>query len=438
MYGIYEDEVVSERFELPSFNLFSEQEELESFDNFLLEAKTSRKSSNSKSDSVILKKLYPLVEKSLSGSGGSKFKKVVGEFITVRHDELYANAPYTRIYFTADDADQLFKALSIPKSTVEEVIKQTYYYSIEPFNPRCAKDPFTVLALMVIRYYVLKKAKKEIELSCIYLAFSGSFYPSIHYGSFPTVQPCEYKHIMEYVVNNELSAKYDLKREGNVIGAIRSVNNTWLDSYQDLFKSCTDEEVVYLLQQMHNRLKSFMINIADCYYRVYNNKDVYLSYNSNSAEEEDFRIADNDSLKAERYVQAAMNYITTSTVNFKFCKSAADTNVSTDEIRGIIESIQSDPNNIKLINELITIIITEYLITSPVKEVNDLAFLKFAIVPKPNSKNPNIIRMKEILEEILSDNSIAYQRRKSRDATRNSYHSSILKYYAFVIMEANK
>ena len=125
MYGIYEDEVVSERFELPSFNLFSEQEELESFDNFLLEAKTNRKSSNSKSDSVILKKLYPLVEKSLSGSGGSRFKKVVGEFITARHDELYANAPYTRIYFTKDDADQLFKALSIPKSTVEEVIKQT-------------------------------------------------------------------------------------------------------------------------------------------------------------------------------------------------------------------------------------------------------------------------------------------------------------------------
>ena len=52
----------------------------------------------------------------------------------------------------------------------------------------------------------------------IYLSFSGKFYPSIHYGLFPKFPPSEYRHIMEYVVNNKLNNKYDLKREGSVFG----------------------------------------------------------------------------------------------------------------------------------------------------------------------------------------------------------------------------
>ena len=387
---------------------------------------------------AIVTKLYPLVEKTLSSSGGTKLKKVIGEFINARHDELYANAPYTRIYFTVEDSDKLFIALGISKETVMQIVSQTYYAAIEPFNPRCAKDPFTLIVLMCVRYYLNKKQQKELELACIYLAFSGSFYPSIHYGSFPTVQPCEYKHVMEYVVNNELSQKFDLKREGSVIGAIKSVINTWINSYKDKFKVCDDEEVVYLLQQLHNRIKSFMINIADLYYKVYNNKDLYLSYNSDNADEENFRQSDNDSLKAERFIQASMNYITTSSSNYKFAKMAADTNVRTDEIKSIIDSIQSNTENVKLLNEMITILITEFLKESQIKEVTGIDFLKFATTPKPNTKNPKMIRLKEILETLLAYNSIAYLRRRSRDATRNSYHAALLKYYAFVINEANK
>ena len=48
--------------------------------------------------------------------------------------------------------------------------------------------------------------KKELDLALVNLAFSGKYYPSIWYRSFPTVAPQE--HIMEYVVNNKLSNKY--------------------------------------------------------------------------------------------------------------------------------------------------------------------------------------------------------------------------------------
>ena len=138
--------------------------------------------------------------------------------------------------------------------------------------------------------------QKELELATIYLSFSGKFYPSIHYSSFPKVEPNQYRHIMEYVVNNKLTNKFDLKIHGSVLGAVKSIGLTWINSYEDLFKTSDDEDIVYLIQQLHNRIKSFMKNIATLYYETYDNKDSYLTYDSDNLDEDSYRLADNDSL----------------------------------------------------------------------------------------------------------------------------------------------
>ena len=389
--------------------------------------------------SAIVKGVYPMVEKALNNTTiRNKYKKNIADFINVRSKELYDIGPFTRIYWSNDDKDKFFKLMGFTEGEVLSHIQKTYYWEISSFNPRCAKDPFTCAHLMCIRYFIKKNMKKELELSLIYMAFSGSFYPSIHYGSFPKVQPSEYRHVMEYVINNELSNKFDLKREGSVIGAIRSISNTWVDSYKQKFNKCDDEDVVYLLQQLHNRIKSFMKNIATLYYKIYDDKDKYLAYNSDNSEEDNFRIADNDSLKAERFTSNAMNYITTHSVNYKFCKMSSDSLVRTDEIKSIIESIQEDRTNLPLIKELMGILIAEFLDNSSIKEVNGIDFITFAISAKPNTKNKNIIRQKEIVEKFLDENSAAYRKRRSRLATKNSYHKAVIKYYSLVINQSNK
>jgi hypothetical protein len=45
---------------------------------------------------------------------------------------------------------------------------------------------------------------------------------------------------------------------------------------------------------------------------------------------------------------------------------------------------------------------------------------------------------KEIIEMWLDKNSPQYRKRKSREATKNSYYKSILTYYALVINKACK
>ena len=389
----------------------------------------------SKRTNVIVKKIYPRIEAGLS-KNLAKYKRNLKQFIEARSSELYEIAPYTRIYFGQNDIDSFFKAIGVKENDVRQLLTETYYWNMN-FNPRAAKDPFTVSMIMVIRYFILKHDKKNAEISAIYLAFSGSFYPSIHAGKFPKAQPIQYKHVMDYVVNNMLTQKFDLKREGSVFGAIRSICITWLNTYEKIFKDPDDEDVADLIQQLHGRIKSFMGNIASLYYEAYE-KGYYISYDSDSEDQDNYRVADTDSLRAERIVEDTMNLINSSNVDIKLCKMASDKNVKVAEVQSIIETIQSDNANLPVIKELLRIIVNEYFNNSNIRDVNSLEFVRMSISAKPNTKNKNIIRQKQIIESWLDENSPNYRKRKSRPDTKSSYYKSVLTYYVLLINKSAK
>ena len=181
-----------------------------------------------------------------------------------------------------------------------------------------------------------------------------------------------------------------------------------------------------------------MKNIATQYYQVYNDKDAYMTYDSDSPDPDDFRLADNDSLKAENAVSKAMDYITNNTIDYRFCKMSSDQNVKTEEIKTIIESIVTNQDNLDTILELIRIIVSMYFAQSKNKDVRDIDFITFTIRAKPNSKDKNELRKREIIEHWLDSNSPAYRRRKNRLVTKISYNKAVLTYFTLIIQTANK
>lgn len=386
-----------------------------------------------KNTTAILKKIYPLVEASLK-KNTNKYKAYMCQFISVRSEDLYDIAPCRRIYFTENDTIELFKTLGIEYKTVSTYMQETYYAKISAFNPAAAKDETTAVLLCVLRYFWKIKDAKMIDLAIINLAFSGKFYPSIHYGFFKKVQPIEYRHIMDYVVNNMLSNKFDLKSKGNVIGAIKSIANTWLEAYGNRFRDFEDEDCVYVIQQLHSRIKSFLKNIASLYYEAYENKSQYINYASDDYSDTNFRIAETDNIVAERIIDRAMTAITTQSVNYKYCKMSADSLVRTDEIKDIIEwIIKNDTKQLTTVREYISLIVYTYFEQSPTKDVRTVEFIKFSIQPKPNSKDKNILRIKEITEDWLMRSNSRYIHRKNRLATKNSYTRSVIMYFTLLI-----
>lgn len=386
--------------------------------------------------SVAVKKIYPLVSKSLS-SNTAKYKRNLQAFFNARSKDIYDTAPYSRLMFGEDEAQDFFKSINITKEQIHELLTETYYWKMN-FSPAAAKDELTMTMMMIIRYFLKKGDKVNTEISAIYLAFSGRFYPSIHYGQFPKAQPSEYRHIMEYVVNNMLTMKFDLKREGSLFGAIRSICRTWLEKYGPIIKGdMDDEENAEIIKQLHGRIKSFIINIASLYYEAHENKN-YLTYDSDMDNEESFRLADNDSLRIERAVENAMNFINNNNVDFRLCTYASDSNVKVNEVKSIIEGIQDDKVCLGEIKELFRIIIAEYFQVSTNKNLASTDFVSKSITSKPNTKNKNILRQKEIIEGWLDEKSPQYRKRRSRPETKSSYYKSILKYYVLVINKANR
>lgn len=386
-----------------------------------------------KNTEAIKKSIYPLVDSNIR-KRVSNYKKYMGEFISARSEDLYDIAPCRRIYFTIKDEVELCKAINVDSKMVDGYLKNTYYASISAFNPAAAKDPVTIILLCLVRYFYLAKDDKNLDLAIINLAFSGKFYPSIHYGSFSKVQPAEYRWVMEYVVNNMITNKFDLKIHGNVIGAIKSISKTWLETYKDRFKDFDDEDCVYLIQQLHGRIKSFMKNIATLYYKAYENKSQYISYSSDNYSNDDFRIAETDSLIAEKIIDKAVVNISTNSVNFKYCKMASDSLVRTDEIKDIIEYIiKNDTKEMTTIREYLSLIVYSYFEQSQNKDVRTVDFIQYSIRPKPNSKDNKTIRLKEITEDWLMKSSKRYIHRRKREATRQSYMRAVLMYFTLVI-----
>lgn len=182
-----------------------------------------------------------------------------------------------------------------------------------------------------------------------------------------------------------------------------------------------------------------MKNIASEYYKAYDDKDdLYIAYASDNYDKEDFHLADSDTLRIAKLTEKSVNYLTSNGVNYAICKQCSDENITTKEINSIMESLLSDPENILLCKELISLMITSYFLVSEEKDVRNISFLTYSISAKPNSKQPDVIKIRSIVEDLLSEHSPAYIRRKSRVATKNSFERAILMYFALSIHNANR
>ena len=201
---------------------------------------------------VIDKEMLPIVSNTLSKSL-TKYKALMSKFMNTRSTSLYDTFPATRCTYGQQDADELYVVFGKTEKELQDIINKTYYAQIPNFNPRTAKNPVTVLCICIIKYFFTKNDKTNLDLAIIYMSFTGGFYPSIHYGSYPTAVPADYRFVCDYVVNNELTnnqSMFALKHNLNnskisavLLGKIK-FHKGWTFKYKDnLFINYTLDEI---------------------------------------------------------------------------------------------------------------------------------------------------------------------------------------------------
>ena len=383
--------------------------------------------------SIVVDKVYPRIKASLDRNTPA-LKKCIGKFITDRYDQLYDTGLTYRIYFGQSDLDDFFKAIKIPEVEINNMTADCFWHDMDGFNPPCAKEAFTIAMICAIRYYLMKNDSKSAEICTIYLAFSGSFYASVHGKMFKKFPPK--KECMDYVVNYKLTDTFSLKQEGTLFGAIRALCITWINTYKSLMKSktFTDSDHGDVVQQLRDRESSFVRNIAKIYYECYENGE-YFNYESEKIDTDgdDYRLSDNDALKISNYTEQVVNHVTQKSIDYGICKSCADQNVSASEVQFIMESILNEKEYLGDIRKVVNIIITDFHVNRPNSKISSIDFISYSMTLKPNTKNKQLLEMKAIILKWLTEKSPNYVRRKGRPDTANSYYKCVLYYFVLLI-----
>lgn len=381
----------------------------------------------------ILDELYPLVKLKLDNKSiERKFISNIAKFFNTKSNQINDIAPYTNIYYNKSDLDDFYKSIDITEKEVLLILSKCWFWD-QDIRPKCAKEPYIEILMCCIRYYI-KYNLKYAEMVTIYTLFSGKFYASLYsnFWRFP-VNPA----IMDFVINNSLSDKYDLKKEGTVFKAIKKMANTYLDKYKNdiIEPNHTDDDFKNNIQQLRDREKSFLANIFSAYRDAAESKS-YLNYETDNLDPEQFRITDNDSAKASRITEAAIGILTTQKVSREYCNNAHDSRVKAEQVQNILENIiLYDKNNIPQLKRVINIMICDFMSGNPGVPINSAAFLSYAITARPNTKNELVIEMKQTIINWLEQDAI-YRKRSATKATAVSYYRSIICYLAQIIMKA--
>ena len=388
-----------------------------------------------KDTEIISSELYALVSKALD-KNSRKFLANIADFFNQNHEQLYDIAPYFNIYYNKRDLDKLYQSLGFNEQDIISICKDIYFWD-KPVNPGCVKEPYVLVLFSAIRYYLKHDRTKDAEMVSIYLAFSGKFYASIfsHLWKYP---PGKSKQVMDFVINNMLSEKFDLKKEGNLFKAIQKLCSTWISTYRSqIIKSPSDDDVKVLIQQLRDRVKSFLKNIADLFYDAYKNKS-YLNYETDDLDTDSFRLTDNDAATAARITVATMNILTSQKVDLSICELCKNENIRySTEVKDIIESILGNNDNLPDVKRVINILICDFMETHKGVRVGSNKFVQYSLQAKPNTKSVLLLEMKSIIIRWLDENSANYRRRKSRTATANNYYKSILGYFVWTIVKAS-
>lgn len=391
-------------------------------------------------EAVIIEKIYPIIADAMK-TRKSQLKACIGRFIHARHEQLYDYAPIDRIYFKQQDINDFFHSINVDEKEIKAIIKTIYWWDEDELA--ACKDPFSLSMLMVIRYFLLNPkeddSKKTLfELSYMYLAFSGKFYASCHYKRFPSFTPK--REVMDYVINYMLSKKFDLVRTGSVWGAINSLTKTWITTYEDVMKEPEDEQVSMVIHQLYGRIYAFLRNISEPYYKAYEEKLYVNAESDNYSDDGNYRIANNNSTIAATITENTMNYMTTTAVSITRCHAASSSGVDPNEIKAIFENILNKNSSIDELRDVINILITDFMRTHPDVRGSDIPtsvdFIAHSTAMKPNTKDKDILRMKDIILGWL--NSSERYRSIKTQTTKNNYYKAILAYIALTINEANR
>ena len=356
------------------------------------------------------------------------------------------SSPYLLNYtiFGVEDRQIIWKVTGIDEDEVDKAIKEMKKYIRENCKLRGYQAPaslfenvtgFRVVLLLIMRYYLERGQKEELEECCSYMGYSmfyTLFINSFRHGI--------RKETMIYTMNT-MSNKHKLKHQKDVDGLLTYGISLCVQTYKQRIMDCTDHDIIYIIGQFKSRERGYIVSIAQKYYENDKKKEAVFVSNAmltNNEEGTAEFVERNsttglvDSLAQEYASKFFQKPIDDQIVNI--CAKMND--ISRLELKNALNQLKADKGRIPEMRSFYEGIFYLYTEAEQGKEidVHSKRFLSVMndIYKKGNSKERNITAVKAYLDKWLSAAS-AFYRENNRSATLNNYRKATFQYLIFAV-----
>lgn len=348
----------------------------------------------------------------------------IKKYIDANNEVLYANSPLYRLYFSDEkDRKPVYILAGVDKKYIEELIIKA---DVTKSSWKIVNDPFNIMMSLIIRQYTIDKEADLMKNALLYLALS--LYSSLHVKYFRYL-PNE--NIMSYTINN-LSNKFLFKHYGVIVKALMHTALASHEKYKaDLLKG-SDIDIINYVMNLRTRLNNLMKNFTNEYRKNQLSKK-YLNTEKDNMEEDNYFESDNVSLMIARVTSQTTHKFYSSELNDKLIRvSAKYSDTSPVTLKYALESIKDKEK--KKVGELIQAILQVYLIDgkNSFESISSTRFVAYcvSIYSKSNTKDKNILLIKQLLDYFLVHNSNKYSETE-REATRINYRKA---FYMYIVL----
>ena len=380
--------------------------------------------------STIVSALGKDVEKGLSIKENlSEYKSMIDKYLSANTNKYFISGPGERPIFSTEYIEKYIRLTGLTKDKVNQIIKNSKSIGS---NWYIMNNPFNVANALATRYFAMKNNTDYLKYTKWYLIVS--MYPSIHfkYFKYGTNEAC-----MNYTIAN-LSGKYKLKQTANMWSSLTEVVDTALELHKKRIIDGDDTAFVKYIQDVHTRMNSLIKNIANEYYKNYEDQK-YLKSEHESFEDDSYYEADSSSYIIERLTNKVVGHLVVNGPDMKLVQLAAKTNsISVNELRNYTQTMISEKqrDDIQVIVEsLLYLFLNAPGENHTVKDIGTNTFMIYClqVYKRSNTTDKNVIAIKAILDRWLDE--LGLTKKVSRTATIINFRRAL---YTFFVMSIQK
>lgn len=379
---------------------------------------------STKVTTVIHDEQYARVSAALD-RGGQEFPRYVQRFVDRNSESLFATHMGGRVSYGPDVEADLFRICGVRKDEMQATMSRT---EVIREHWKVGNEPVYYLLLLAQRHYLEKKKPKEQHLAL--MMFGVISYSIQQRRYFKYASGVGFDNVMNYTIN-QLSQKFLIKQHGSVYGALEATLEKSGETYQDLVASHSDADALLYITNTSSRINNWVQNFAKEFYK---NKDSgrYLNVDKEVDPEEGFlRDTTNVSMAISKITDNAVLATKTNAPNTRVARLLASSNgISQSELISAVEQINRKEE--ERLRELIRVILTIFLVDQR-QQAEDICSTRFTLYclrayGKSHTKEPNVLRLKGILDELLADYSETYNKTQ-RAHTQINLRKALFQYY---------